>query len=95
MLPDGGLPMRRREAIRFYRVLLERAARKGQEDLRQARRWLCRNDLFYLITGGAASPRPEPGLAVRPLPGSAVGTRRAFWTCGPGSTTSPRSSPGA
>jgi predicted phage terminase large subunit-like protein len=49
MLP-AGLPSSRRESIRFYRVLLGKAAEKGPEALRQARRWLCRNDLFYLLT---------------------------------------------
>lgn len=56
MLP-AGLPMERHAAIRFYRVLLGNAAENGPESLRQARRWLSRNDLFYLLT--VALRRPD------------------------------------
>lgn len=48
MLP-AGLPMTRRAAIVFYRAMLAQAAERGEADLREARRWLCRNDLFYLL----------------------------------------------
>lgn len=45
-----GLPNSRRDALAFYRIYLGRALERGPEALRAARRWLCRNDLFYLLT---------------------------------------------
>lgn len=45
----GNLPSTRREALILYRDLLAAAARKGPDHLRKVRRWLCRNDLFYLM----------------------------------------------
>lgn len=52
-MPEGFLspvlPLKRKAAIRFYAETLTRAAAKSPEHLRQARRWLCRNDLFYLL----------------------------------------------
>lgn len=52
MIP--GLPDTRSGSIRFYRVLLEGATKSGPDAMRKARRWLCRNDLFYLVTVGLA-----------------------------------------
>jgi len=44
------LPQSRTEAIAFYRKFLVRAAERSAEHLRQAKRWLGRNDLFFLLT---------------------------------------------
>lgn len=44
------LPRTRLEAIDFYSWFLGEAAEKGPEHLRQAKRWLARNDLFFLLT---------------------------------------------
>jgi phage terminase large subunit-like protein len=46
------LPMRRKAAIKFYAEKLTAAAVKSPEHLRQAKRWLCRNDLFFLLVYG-------------------------------------------
>lgn len=43
------LPKTRKSAIEFYARFLGRAADQGEEHLRRAKRWLCRNDLFYLL----------------------------------------------
>ncbi len=43
------LPRTRNGSLAFYRSFLADAARKGPAHLWQAKRWLCRNDLFYLL----------------------------------------------
>lgn len=45
----GELPSTRRETIKFYREALAGATEKGADHLRRAKRWLARNDLFYLL----------------------------------------------
>lgn len=50
MLLRDRLPQTRAESIEFYARFLEGALARSPEHLRQARRWLCRNDLFYLLT---------------------------------------------
>jgi hypothetical protein len=42
------LPQDRLQAIQFYRTVLQAAAQRSPEHLRQAKRWLARNDLFFL-----------------------------------------------
>jgi phage terminase large subunit-like protein len=44
------LPQDRLQAIQFYRTVLQAAAQQSPEHLRQAKRWLARNDLFFLLT---------------------------------------------
>lgn len=44
------LPTDRQASIDLYRALLTEAAAQGDEHLRQAKRWLARNDLFFLLT---------------------------------------------
>lgn len=44
------LPKSRLSAIEFYQRYLMRAASKGPNHLQEARRWLGRNDLFFLLT---------------------------------------------
>lgn len=46
------LPKTRRGAVEFYAALLTRAAQNGEASVRRAKRWLCRNDLFFLLTMG-------------------------------------------
>lgn len=43
------LPLKRKAAIRFYKQKLAEAAAKSPDHLRLAKRWLCRNDLFFLL----------------------------------------------
>jgi len=43
------LPTTRNASIEFYRKFLTGAAEKGEEHVQQAKRWLARNDLFYLM----------------------------------------------
>lgn len=43
------LPGRRLDAITWYTQVLTTAAQRSPEHLRQAKRWLARNDLFYLL----------------------------------------------
>ena len=45
MLPDV-----RKEAIEWYGLLLNKCTTK--ETVREMKRWLCRNDLFYLLVFG-------------------------------------------
>jgi phage terminase large subunit-like protein len=45
------LPPTRLAAIEWYRTVLEAAAQKSDEHLHEARRELCRRDLFYLLVG--------------------------------------------
>jgi predicted phage terminase large subunit-like protein len=45
------LPNNRADAAAFYIRFLTAAADAGAERLREAKRWLCRNDLFYLLVG--------------------------------------------
>ncbi|RUV65217.1 MAG: hypothetical protein E5X35_11540 [Mesorhizobium sp.] len=52
MLSRELLPTTRLGSIEFYGRFLEAAARKSEYHLTQAKRWLCRNDLFYLLTVG-------------------------------------------
>lgn len=49
MLSRERLPSEKAAAIEFYARFLGAAARRGPEHLRLAKRWLCRNDLFYLL----------------------------------------------
>jgi phage terminase large subunit-like protein len=44
------LPSTRKEALFLYRSLLTEAAPKGAEAVRQIKRWLARNDLFFMLT---------------------------------------------
>lgn len=44
------LPTDRLASIELYRSLLTEAARAGDDHLRKAKRWLARNDLFFLLT---------------------------------------------
>jgi len=43
------LPLTRKAAILFYKRKLAEAGAKSPEHLRLAKRWLCRNDLFFLL----------------------------------------------
>lgn len=43
------LPLKRKAAIRFYKQKLAEAGAKSPDHLRLAKRWLCRNDLFFLL----------------------------------------------
>jgi predicted phage terminase large subunit-like protein len=45
------LPPTRLAAIEWYRTVLEAAAQKSDEHLHEARRELCKRDLFYLLVG--------------------------------------------
>jgi len=57
LLPDG-LPLKLRETKNFWKALLRRAEKRDEEEgtegkrLSDARRWLCRNDLFFLMFWG-------------------------------------------
>jgi predicted phage terminase large subunit-like protein len=44
------LPQTRLEAIQFYRLALTAAAQRSPQLYRNAKRWLARNDLFFLLT---------------------------------------------
>ncbi len=46
------LPRTRLGAIEFYAAVTMRAAQNGEASVRRIKRWLCRNDLFYLLTVG-------------------------------------------
>jgi phage terminase large subunit-like protein len=48
LLPPN-LPLDRRETITWWAELLGAAAERGGEHEREVRRWLCRNDLFFLL----------------------------------------------
>jgi predicted phage terminase large subunit-like protein len=50
MLSREQLPTDRRASIEFYSRFLGAAARKSETHLHQAKRWLGRNDLFFLLT---------------------------------------------
>ena len=43
------LPNTRKEAAAWYTTKLTEALEQGEEHYREARRWLCLNDLFYLL----------------------------------------------
>ncbi len=45
----GILPKTRDASVAFYKAFLGDAARRGPGVLWKAKRWLCRNDLFYLL----------------------------------------------
>ena len=50
MLTREMIPKERRASIRFYKRLHEVAAKQSPGHLMHVRRWLARNDLFYLLT---------------------------------------------
>lgn len=50
MLSADHLPKTRLDAIKFYERYLVGAASKGPTHLQEAKRWLGRNDLFFLLT---------------------------------------------
>lgn len=50
MLSRERLPTTRSASIEFYRRFLGAAAQKSEFHVTQAKRWLARNDLFYLLT---------------------------------------------
>ena len=50
MLSAERVPQTRLAAIKFYATVEDAAAQRGPDIVRFARRWLARNDLFYLLT---------------------------------------------